>query len=102
MKNRARGGPDLGELAYQLEDDASRQSILWNAEHDRYVLEVLLSKVSERLSEKSVTVFRRIVLDQEAAEEVAADLGMTLGAARVAQHRVTKALKESGDGLIDC
>ena len=102
MKHRAGGGPDLGELAYQLEDDASRQSILWNAEHDRYVLDVLLSKVSDRLSEKSVTVFRRIVLDQESAEEVASDLGMTLGAARVAQHRVLKALKESGDGLIEC
>ena len=42
------------------------------------------------------------IAEQQSAEEVATDLGMTLGAARVAQHRVLRALKESGDGLVDC
>ena len=101
-KRRAPGGPDLGELAAQLEDDSSRQSILWNAEHDQYILNNLLDQISLRMSEKSVDVFRRIVVEQEAAEDVAADLQMTVGAARVAQHRVLKALKEVGAGLIEC
>lgn len=96
------GGPDLADMAAQLEDAGSRQSIMWNAEHDRYVLAHLLQKISERMSEQSVTVFRRIVIDQEDAEKVASDLGMKVGAARVAQHRVLKALKEAGAGLIEC
>lgn len=100
-KRNAGGGPDLGEMAAQLEDDASRQSLMWNAEHDRYVLNHLLDSIGERMSEKSVTAFRRLVLEEEDAATVAADLEMTVGAARVAQHRVLKALKESGSGLLD-
>lgn len=101
-KRRASGSPDLQELAAQLEDNGSRQSVLWNAEHDRHVLNHLLDNVAQRLSEQSVTVFRRIAIEQEDADAVAEDLGMTLGAARVAQHRVLKALKQAGEGLIEC
>lgn len=102
-KNRqAGGGPDLGEMAAQLEDGSSDQSVMWNAEHDRYVINHLLDQISQRMSDQSVTVFRRIVIDEESAEDVAADLGMKLGAARVAQHRVLNALKEAGTGLIEC
>ena len=48
-----------------------------------------------------MTAFRRLVIDEEDAATVAAELEMTVGAARVAQHRVLKALKESGSGLLD-
>ena len=102
-KNRSTiSGPDLGEMAAQLEDDSSNQSMLWNAEHDRYIINHLLNDISERMSEKSVTIFRRVAINQEPAEAVAEDLQMTLGAVRVAQHRVLKALKEAGEGLIEC
>ena len=101
-KRRAAGGPNLMEMAAQLEDSSSQQSMLWNVEHDRYIINHLLDEISQRLSEQSVTVFRRIVIDEEPAEKVAEDLGMKLGAARVAQHRVLNALKEAGSGLIEC
>ena len=100
-KRHGETGPNLEDLAARLEDSRSQQTIIWNAEHDRFVLDNLLKKISERMSEKSVTVFRRIVINEESAQQVAADLDMTLGAARVAQHRVLKALKEAGEGLID-
>ncbi|MEM1069689.1 MAG: sigma-70 family RNA polymerase sigma factor [Planctomycetota bacterium] len=98
---RGGGGPDLGEMAAQLEDESSNLSSRWDAEHDRYVLNHLLDQISERLSEKSVQIFRRVAVEQESAESVANDLGMKLGAVRVAQHRVLNALKEAGEGLID-
>jgi len=103
-KNQRRvvGNPDLGELADQLEDDQSRLRLHWNAEHDRYVLDHMLEQLTGRFSEQSVAAFRRIVLNQEHADQVAADLGIKLGAARMAQHRVLKALKVLGQGLIDC
>ena len=101
-KRRAPGGPDLAEMAAQLEDESSRQSVMWNAEHDRYIIDHLLDQISRRLSEKSVTVFRRVSLKQEPIEAVAKDLGMTVGAVRVAQHRVLNALKDAGEGLIEC
>ena len=77
-------------------------TLLWDIEHDRFVLNNLLELVARRLSERSVCVFRKIVIREEKAKDVAAELGMTLGAVRVAQHRVLKALKEEGAGLIEC
>lgn len=94
-------GPDVGEIAAELEDDGSRMTHIWDAEHDRFVLNRLLAMVQDRFSKKSVTAFRRLAIGQEPVERVAGDLGMKVGAARVAQHRVLRALKELGEGLID-
>jgi len=94
-------GPDLDAIASQLEDETSSQSLIWNAEHDRYVINHLLQEIGQRLTPKSVTVFRRVAIAEEDAQSVADDLGMTLGAVRVAQHRVLKALKEVASGLVD-
>lgn len=95
------GGVDAGELADQLDDDQSRLTHVWDADHDRFVLNRLLGLVSGRFTERSLTAFRRLAIGQESADTVAADLGMTIGAARVAQHRVLRALKELGEGLVD-
>lgn len=94
-------GPDVGELADQLEDDTSRLTLIWEADHNRFVLARLLGMLSGRFSDKSLAIFRRIAIEEEPAAEVAADLGMSLGSARVAQHRVLRALRELGAGLID-
>lgn len=94
-------GVDASELANQLDDDSSRLSHVWDAEHDRFVLNRLLGMLQGRFSPSSLTAFRRIAIGQEDAQQVADDLGMTLGAARVAQHRVLKALKELAEGLVE-
>jgi RNA polymerase sigma factor (sigma-70 family) len=94
-------GADIGELANQLEDDASRLTHVWDADHDRFVLNRLLGLLTGRFSAKSLAAFRRLAIGQEDVDEVSKDLGMTIGAARVAQHRVLRALKELGEGLID-
>lgn len=94
-------GIDAGELANQLDDDQSRLTHRWDAEHDRFVLNQLLGMLAGRFKPQSLSAFRRIAIAQEPAEAVAADLGMTLGAARVAQHRVLKALKALGEGLVE-
>lgn len=95
------GGVDAGSLADQLHDDSSRLTHVWDADHDRFVLNRLLGLVAGRFSEKSLAAFRRIAIAQEPAEAVASDLGMSLGAARVAQHRVLKAMKQIGEGLVE-
>lgn len=94
-------GPDVEELAKQLDDDSSRMTLAWDIDHDRFVLNRMLGMLEGRFSNKSLTAFRRLALSQEDAQTVADDLGMTVGAARVAQHRVLRALKELGEGFID-
>ena len=92
---------DFAELANQLEDEHSQRSILWDKEHNEFILSYLLRLVSRQFSEQSLKVFRMIAIDEIAPKEVASDLGMTLGAVQVARHRVLAALKESGAGLIE-
>ena len=94
-------GADVGALAAELEDDASRLTHVWDADHDRFVLNRMLALLNGRFSAKSLAAFRRLAIDEEDVDEVSKDLGMTIGAARVAQHRVLRALKELGAGLID-
>lgn len=95
------GAVDLGDLADQLADDSNRLSLIWDARHDHFVLEKLMGMLGTRFSESSTLAFWRIAVAQEPADKVAAELGMSLGSARVAQHRVLRALKELGKGLID-
>lgn len=100
-RQAAGGGPDLGEVAEQLADEHSGVSRVWREEYNHYVVGHLLSIVAERFQESSVKAFKRVVLDQRPAKEVADELGMSLGAVRVAQSRVLGALRELGEGLID-
>lgn len=94
-------GPDVASMADELAEADSPLTRTWDDEHNRHVLNRLLAMLEGRFSEKSVSAFRRIVLQEEPAADVAASLGMTLGAARVAQHRVLRALKEYGKCVVD-
>ena len=91
----------VGRLADELMDEKSDLRKRWEHEHDKYMLEHLLDILSHRFNKKSIQAFRRISLEELPAKQVANDLEMTLGAARVAQHRVLQALKKIGKGLID-
>ena len=96
-----RPGHDLGRFADELAVGRGELSQVWNREHDRFVLEHLLDTVRDRFQPSSLTAFRRIVLEERPAKEVAEELGMTLGAVRVAQSRVLRSLRDVGAGMID-
>ncbi len=101
-RNRAvTSGPSVGEMAEQLQDPQSDISLMWEVEHDRFVLEQLLQMISNKFQEKSVTAFRWLALEQREADQVAADLGLTINAVRIAQSRVLRALRDLGAGLIE-
>lgn len=90
--------PDWSLLA----DESSEVSQQWNAEHNRHVIDRLLEIVSAEFQEHTLTAFRRVVLQNENAETVAADLRMSVNAVRIAQSRVLAALRRIGAGFIDC
>lgn len=100
-KQRGETRLDFNDLAEQLADDSSRLSIVWDRQHDRIVLAKLLEAMHERFSDAHIQIFQRIAIDQEDARAVANDLGMTLGAVRVAQHRVLKELKLLAGAMLE-
>ena len=100
-RQKGGGSPNLSELADQLADGRSGVSRVWRQEHNRCVLEHLMTAVRGRFQEQSLQAFRGLALEQRPAEDVAEELGMSVGAVRVAQCRVLQALREIGDGWAD-
>jgi len=92
---------NLVSMAEDLQAGRGEMTRIWNLEHDRFVLEHLLRSVSDQFQVNSLVAFRKVVLEERPAQEVADELGMSLGAVRVAQSRVLRSLREVGDGLID-
>ena len=98
---QAKGGSEFAVLADQLANDDSVLTQQWNAEYDQMIVRSLLQIVERQFSAPSIQAFRRVVLKGEKAADVAADLGLTPNAVRIAQSRVLRALREAGEGLMD-
>jgi RNA polymerase sigma-70 factor, ECF subfamily len=95
------GGTDFLKQVQQLEDDDSDLTRGWNEEHDRQVLRHLLALMEIELGPTPIRVFCRLTFDGAKAREVAAELGMTVGAVYTAKSRVLARLREEAAGLID-
>ena len=95
------GGSKFREVAEQLVDETSHLSQIWDAEHQRYVTERLVSLVSKDFNEKTIAAFRESFLKERAVDEVAKELGTTMNAVVIARCRVLKKLRESGGILLD-
>ncbi|MBM4073094.1 MAG: RNA polymerase sigma factor [Planctomycetes bacterium] len=94
------GGSDFLEQLDLLQDDASQVSRLWDSEHDRQLMRRLLDEIQPRFAVSTWQAFCRQVLDGDAAERVAEELGMPLHSVYAAKSRVLKALRSAGAGLL--
>jgi RNA polymerase sigma-70 factor (ECF subfamily) len=90
-----------GDLGRDLQDDFSGASKLSDNEHDAFLLGRLLAAVSDRFRPHSLAAFRAVVLDGRKVKDVAAELGMTENAVRIAQTRVLAALRAVAPPLLD-
>lgn len=90
-----------GGLAEQLADPDSDLSRSWNEEHDRFVLQRLLTLVQDDVKESTYAAFRLTFLEERSLSEAAQDLGMTPNAVAIARTRVLARLRELGAGLLD-
>jgi RNA polymerase sigma-70 factor (ECF subfamily) len=97
----APGDGAFADLLDALEDPGSDLSRLWDEEHDRHVTQRLLEMIRPRFEAKTWEAFRRVALEGEPAEAVAAALGLTANAVFIAKSRVLARLREEGAGLID-
>ena len=95
-------GPDeLGRMLSELEDPHSGLSRVWDEEHDRYVLEQLMTLIEPEFKPTTWQAFRRVALDGVPAADVARELGVTVNAVFIAKSRVLARLREEARGLVD-
>jgi RNA polymerase sigma-70 factor (ECF subfamily) len=101
-RQRYREAPIADEsLLLQLEDPASELSRRWDEEHDRHVVQSLLAIIEPEFTRKTWKAFTRSFFDELPAAVVAAELGVSANAVRLAKSRVLKRLRAVGRGLLD-
>ncbi len=87
----------LERLGMELADPRSELSLLWDHEHDQFIinwLKVLLDRIRGDFQPQTWEAFCRFVLEGQPPRQVAADLGFSLGSVHNAKYRVLKRLRE--------
>jgi RNA polymerase sigma factor (sigma-70 family) len=94
------GGSSFEEALAQLEDPESRLSHFWDEEHDRHVLRRLLEMIRPDFEPVTWRAFERLVIDGLRTADVAAELGITANAVRIAKSRVLQRLRREAESLV--
>jgi RNA polymerase sigma-70 factor (ECF subfamily) len=95
----ATGDSDFLARLEQLEDPASNLSRLWDAEHDRHVVQRALELMEPHFEPATWRAFRRTVHDGAPAAQVAAELGTSVNAVLLAKSRVLRRLRQEVQSL---
>ena len=98
---QARGDSDIDARLSQLDDPSSEMSLIWNREHDQYVLRQLLALAEPHFARNTWTAFCRVALDGAKPDVVAEEMGISRNAVIVAKCRVLSRLRQESGGLIE-
>jgi RNA polymerase sigma factor (sigma-70 family) len=104
-KRRARGTSleqvRAAEVLRSLEDRRTELADRFDAEHDAFVLQRLMELIEPGFTTSTWEAFRGQAIENRAAADVAAELGLTVNAVLVAKSRVLKRLRSEAAGLLD-
>jgi len=98
---QARGDSDIDARLAQLDDPSSEMSLIWNREHDQYVLRQLLALAEPHFAPNTWTAFCRVALDGAKPDVVAEEMGISRNAVVIAKCRVLSRLRQESEGLIE-
>ena len=98
---QARGDSDIDARLAQLDDPSSEMSLIWNREHDQYVLRQLLALAEPHFEPNTWTAFCRMALDGVKPDVVAAEMEISLNAVCLAKSRVLRRLRQESEGLVE-
>jgi RNA polymerase sigma-70 factor (ECF subfamily) len=101
LRPQPAGGDRWQHLLEHLSDPDDPLSRLWDEEHDRHVVRLLLERIEGDVTPSTWQAFRRVVVEGRDEETVAAELGLSVNAVFIAKSRVLSRLRREGDGLLD-
>jgi RNA polymerase sigma-70 factor (ECF subfamily) len=101
LHGAAVGGTDFQAQLREVADLGDNPAEAWDRDHDVQILRQLLANLVNDFEEKTIRAFHRLLFDGVAAPQVAAELGMSLGAVYIAKSRVLRRLRAEANGLID-
>lgn len=85
----------------QLADDRSELARRWDREHDQNVVNRLLRLIAADFEPRTWQAFRALVMEGRPAADVAAELGMSVGAVWSAKSHVLKRLRQEAKGMLN-
>lgn len=85
----------------QLADPNGELAREWDRDHDRYVIDRLLTIVQPDFNPTTWEAFRRFGVDGQPAGRIAAELGLSENAVILAKSRVLKRLREEAGDLLE-
>lgn len=85
----------------ELEHDESSLSNVWDAQHDRHVLETLLATIRPEFQPQTWLAFERYTLQGVEAAVVAKELGVSVNVVFIARSRVMRRLRAETQGLVN-
>jgi RNA polymerase sigma-70 factor (ECF subfamily) len=97
----AAGAGPAENLLDQLADPESDLSRQWDEEHDRYVTRRLLELLAPEFEPATWQAFQMLVMEGKKTAEVAAALGLSVNAVRIAKSRVLSRFRKEIEGLIE-
>jgi RNA polymerase sigma-70 factor, ECF subfamily len=72
----------------------------WDLDHDRHIFQKLQTVVQSAFAPTTWEAFRRFAIEGLPAEQVAAELGLTVNAVTLAKSRILKRLREEAGDLL--
>lgn len=101
IRPKATGDTDFLQIMNQMEDPESALSQLWDREHDLHVTQKLLELIKPQFAENTWLAFQGVTLEGRKADEVAAELQITINAVYIARSRVLAQLRQEAMGLLE-
>lgn len=101
VRPRAAGDNEFEAMLSQLEDSHSSLAQLWDQEHDRFVVRRLLELIRPEFEETSWQAFQLLVMESLPTKDIAARLGISSNAVRIAKSRILSRLRDEIAGLVD-
>ncbi len=97
----ATGDSAIEQMLDELADPESSLSRQWEAEHDRHVARRMLELIEPEFEPTTWRAFQLLVVEGRDTREVAATVGLTANAVRIAKSRVLARLRQEAAGLVD-
>jgi RNA polymerase sigma-70 factor, ECF subfamily len=97
----AAGGNEGGQVLEQLADPASDLSRRWDQEHNEHVSRYFLRQIESKFEPTTCRAFRGVVVEGKKPAAVAAELGISVNAVRLAKSRLLHWLRKVSEGLLE-
>ena len=94
------GRDDIQQKLQEMEDPTSALAREWDAEHDRHVVRRLLELMEPHFEPKTLSAFRRVVVEGQKPTQVASELGISVNAVFLGKSKILRRLRRELAGIV--